>query len=388
MFHKMPFILLFVILAILLLDNFLPLEIKSILYALSLSIKACIIFILPIIIFGLLFKVCISLASHATRIILLILTAVCCSSFIATLLSQYIGTFVYNFELSLVLPKNTQDLIPYWSFKLPKLINNAHAMISGLALGILTSYFYPHAGKKIALILDKIIHKFLTVIIYLIPVFIAGFIIKLQYNGVISVIIQDYAPIFLVIALAQFSYILFIYLLGNHFNFNNTLRSMKNIFPAATTGFSTMSSASAMPLTIVGAEKNAQDPDLARSVIPITVNIHLIGDCLAIPIFAYAILKSYGLAEPSFINCIGFALYFVLAKFSVAAVPGGGILVMLPVLESYLGFNAEMLSLITALYILFDPVITSANILGNGGFAVIIDRIQAFFGFRAVIPKL
>ena len=65
-----------------------------------------------------------------------------------------------------------------------------------------------------------------------------------------------------------------------------------------------------------------------------------------------------------------FACYFVMAKFSVAAVPGGGILVMLPILERYLGFDATMLSLITALYILFDPIITCANVLGNGGFAM------------------
>ncbi len=35
-----------------------------------------------------------------------------------------------------------------------------------------------------------------------------------------------------------------------------------------------------------------------------------------------------------------------------------------------------MLSLITALYILFDPFITSANVLGNGAFARIIDKLD------------
>lgn len=69
-----------------------------------------------------------------------------------------------------------------------------------------------------------------------------------------------------------------------------------------------------------------------------------------------------------------FTFYFVLAKFSVAAIPGGGIIVMLPILEGYLGFNGEMMSLITALYILFDPVITCANVFGNGAFAKMIDR--------------
>jgi Na+/H+-dicarboxylate symporter len=115
---------------------------------------------------------------------------------------------------------------------------------------------------------------------------------------------------------------------------------------------------------------------LAQAVSPATVNIHLIGDCFAIPIFALAVMKSFGMAEPAFTSYLIFASYFVLAKFSVAAVPGGGILVMLPILETHLGFNGEMLSLITALYILFDPVITSANVFGNGGFAMVMDRLS------------
>ena len=151
------------------------------------------------------------------------------------------------------------------------------------------------------------------------------------------------------------------------------------MLPAAITGFSTMSSAAAMPLTILGAEENAKDPTLVRSVIPATVNIHLVGDCFAIPIFALAVLKNYGVADPSVSTYLVFAFYFVLAKFSVAAVPGGGILVMLPILEAHLGFNAEMMSLITALYILFDPVITSANVLGNGGFAQVIGKLVSYF---------
>ncbi|MBM3208450.1 MAG: dicarboxylate/amino acid:cation symporter [Chlamydiae bacterium] len=131
-----------------------------------------------------------------------------------------------------------------------------------------------------------------------------------------------------------------------------------------------------MPLTLIAAEKNAENPDIAKSCIPATVNIHLIGDCLAIPIFAFAVLKNFNLPEPSLMQYSIFAMYFVLAKFSVAAIPGGGIIVMLPILESQLGFSAEMLSLISALYILFDPVITTANILGNGAFSLIIDKVH------------
>jgi Na+/H+-dicarboxylate symporter len=148
------------------------------------------------------------------------------------------------------------------------------------------------------------------------------------------------------------------------------------MLPAVISGFTTMSSAASMPLTIIGVENNAKNKEVARVVVPSTVNIHLIGDCFAIPIFAYAILKSFGMSEPTLMNYLIFTFYFVLAKFSVAAIPGGGIIVMLPILERYLGFNAEMMSLITALYILFDPVITCANVLGNGAFALLIDRFS------------
>jgi Na+/H+-dicarboxylate symporter len=89
-------------------------------------------------------------------------------------------------------------------------------------------------------------------------------------------------------------------------------------------------------------------------------------------------MKNFGIPEPAFFTYLVFALYFVMTKFSVAAIPGGGIIVMLPILESQLGFTTEMSSLITALYILFDPVITCANILGNGGFVLALNKLPLF----------
>lgn len=375
MFRKMPFVLAAIIVAVILFSNFIPLQAKSIIYALSLSIKSIIIFLLPMIIFGLLFNATLKLASNATRIISLIIVGVCVSNYIATFFSHFVGQWVYGFNLSLIVPKALTELQPYWTLELPKLIQNDKAMFLGLMFGILGSKF-PYS-QTISKNLAKIVTFVLDMIIYFIPIFVAGFVIKLQHDGIITTIIKDYALIFVVIALAQLIYILFIYYIANNFNISKALNSLKNMLPAAITGFSTMSSAAAMPFTIKGAEKNCSDKDIAHSIIPATVNIHLIGDCFAIPIFAYAVLKNFGVAEPSLISYLSFAFYFVLAKFSVAAIPGGGILVMLPILETHLGFTGPMMSLITALYILFDPIITCANVLGNGGFAMIIDKIAS-----------
>ena len=114
---------------------------------------------------------------------------------------------------------------------------------------------------------------------------------------------------------------------------------------------------------------------MANFVVPTTVNIHLIGDCIAIPILAMAILHSFGFGDISLLQFMVFAVHFVVAKFAVAAVPGGGILVMLPILGEYLNFDAGMLSLITTLYILFDSIITSMNVAGNGAFAILFNKV-------------
>ncbi len=375
MLRKMPVLLLMVMAIIILLNPVLPLAVKEILYAMSLTIKSVIIFILPFIIFSLLFKTMITMSRSATAVIGLILGCVCLSNFTSTFLSHYVGQWVYHMDLSLILPSDTQSLAPAWTTALPKLVENSHAMFAGIILGLIAGSFQISAALSLAEQLDRIVGKLLQSLGYLIPLFVAGFIVKLSSDGVLQTIIKDYSQIFVMIALAQFSYIFFACTLLNRFNLSKTFQHVKDMLPAAIAGFSTMSSAAVMPLTIQGVARHAHHKELSRSVIPATVNVHLVGDCFAIPIFAYAVMKSYGVAEPGLLQYLVFVMYFVMAKFSVAAIPGGGIVVMLPVLESCLGFNTQMLSLMTALYVLFDPVITCANVLGNGAFAKLIDRL-------------
>jgi len=387
MFRNMPLILLVLILSIVTLGNWIPSSLQSVLYALSLSIKSCIVFALPLVVFGLLFKTTVNFAEKASKLVFLILVFICCSNFISTLFSYSVGTFAYQFNLSISFPDEKVSLLPAWNFSLPKIIGNDYAMFSGLILGAILGKLKPAFANEIALGLEKIIKVILKAILAVIPLFIAGFVVKMNHDQIMSYILRNYSLIFILIASAVFTYIALLYFVFSSLNIQKAFLSLKNMLPAAIAGFGSMSSAAAMPLTIIGAEKNAESPDLARSIIPMTVNVHLIGDCFAIPIFAFAVLNSFGVAEPSFLNYLIFAGYFVLAKFSVAAVPGGGILVMLPILEQYLGFQAEMLSLITALYILFDPVITSANILGNGGFALGTERILGLLSSAKIKKK-
>jgi Na+/H+-dicarboxylate symporter len=378
MFRKMPIIFGALIVASIFVGNYLPMEIKEFLYSISISVKSIIICLLPLIIFGLLFRTAVTLSAKASWIVGLILACVCLSNFVSTFLSHFVGMWIYGMDHTIIIPKESSTLQALWDWELPKLIANDKAMLFGIISGFLCSLINKRLANQLSEQLEGIVTKLLTLFTYVIPLFILGFIIKLQNDGVILNILNDYTLIFSVVAFSQFGYILTGYFILNKGNSRSFFNCLKNMLPAALSGFSTMSSAAAMPLTILGVQNNTNNKELAKSVVPATVNIHLVGDCFAIPIFAYAVLKNYGIAEPAFYDFLIFAVYFVIAKFSVAAIPGGGIIVMLPILESQLGFNAEMMSLITALYILFDPIITSANVLGNGAFAKMIDSLVTF----------
>lgn len=375
MFRKMPLILMAIIIAIILFNPIMSLEVKRLLYSISLSIKSIIGLFLPLIIFGLLFKSVVMLAKDATRIVFLILLLVCGSNFCSTFISHYVGIYIYQFDLSMISPIENDSLKPLWLLNFPNIISNDKIVFSSIILGFISSKFCAEIAIGLAFKIEAFVAKILRLFIYIIPLFIMGFIVKLQFDEVLGIIIKDYMFIFGTIAFAQFGYIFLAYFILSNCRVKEFIASLSNMMPASISGFSAMSSVISMPLSIIGAENNTNNKALARTVVPITVNIHLVGGCFAIPILAYAILKSYGLAEPTLFNYLIFAFYFVLAKFSVAAIPGGGIIVMLPILEQYLGFNTNMMSLITSLYVLFDPVITCANVLGNGAFVKLIDNI-------------
>lgn len=374
MFKKMPIILLALIGLIVLTDRFIPIGVKSFVYALSLSIKSAIVFILPFLIFMLLFKTISQLSKGASKLIGVILVALCTSNFISVMVSHQVASAVFNLDLSLAAPEGIAGLEPAWNFSLPKLIANNHAMFAGIGLGVFFSFFGQSLGQKIALRFDTIVKQILNGLTLAIPVFITGFVMKLIHDKMLKAIIADYSLIFVIVTFSVFAYIALVYLIGSRFQLSTFASSIKNMLPAAITGFTSMSSAAAMPLTLIGAEKNAGKS--SQLSIPLTVNTHLMGDCFAIPIFAFAVMKNFGMPEPSLMLYLTFAFYFVMAMFSVAAIPGGTIIVMLPILESVLGFSGEMASLITALCILFDPVITCANISGNGGLAMVLSRIK------------
>lgn len=376
---KLPLILFAEVIFCLVLGDMIPEGVKAFLYSISLSMKAILLFVLPVIIFSFVVSSLADFKQGALSFVVLLFSMICLSNFTSTCLSGFLGSLAFN-HLHIVpnLQSSALELKPLWELVLPKLIANEVALGAGLVLGLVLSFIFWKPGKDLALVLQKLSISVLNkVFIPALPVFLVGFLLKLQHDQLLVMICKNYLSIFLMISVLLFVYLILMYGLASNFILAKWGASFRNMLPAALAGFSSMSSAAAVPLTILGSEQNCNNKSLARGIIPITTNIHLVGDCFGIPIMALAILLSFGESLPSFTEYFVFASFFVLAKFAVAAVPGGGILVMLPILEQYLGFSGEMLSLITMLYMMFDPVLTSANVIGNGGFVMMMEKIVA-----------
>lgn len=393
---KLPIKLILLITGVLLFGNYLSLDVKQFCFAISLSLKVILEFLLPVIIFSYLSSCILSFKKGVLTFVVVLLSTV--------FISNFLGTLVGYGSSLLVLEKiNTatnvgggaevsEVLTPMWSFSLPNLLSNDWALYLGLISGLGFSFLRSFAESQNVRSLLKISNGFekfanylkrasafflIRIFIPLVPFFILGFIINLQHAGTLGQIITSYAPIFLFTVSVQILYMLILFAIAAKFNFNLWFVYLRNTIPAVIAGFSTMSSAAAMPLTLLAAEKNTGNPNMARVLIPATVNIHMIGNAMTVPIMAMAFLLTFGVPFPSFESFIFFGLSFALAQFAVAAVPGGGILIMIPLMEKYLGFTPEMASVITALYVLFDAPLTATNIMGNSVYAIFLNKIFA-----------
>lgn len=280
------------------------------------------------------------------------------------------------------------ELLPLWEPKLPLFISCEAALITALILGIVFSIYSSPQVEATALKLKKIVSLLLEKgFTPLLPFFILGFLFKIQHEGALTPIIEGYGPIFiLIIFLCSLHIILFYYIVAK-FNMKKAFLYIRNTISSGMMGFTTMSSIATMPLTLQAAEKNTKDPIIGETVVPFTVNIHLIGDTLEIPMLALAILASFGIPFPTPEQYILFAGYFVLCRFAVAAIPGGGILMVLPILENHLGFSPEMSALITTLFVLFDPFATAVNVIGNGAFVLLTASFLKIKRFNLAFAK-
>ena len=378
---NLPFFVLFLFVFIFAFGDFINIVIKTQLYAISLLIKDLIVFILPFIIFSFVASGLMSLRGESAKVILILVPLVCLSNFIGFWMSYICaGPLLQSGVIKMSKLQSSVCLTEAWNIQITPIIKNDIALIIGAIAGILGNITKSTLFTQCITVFTNIANFILKKLICpALPLFVCGFIVKMQYEGSLTIITREYSQLLAIVAILTYGYMFSLLVCLSNFSISAAFTKFKNILQGIIVGLCSMSSAAAIPVTIAGSEKNLKDKNIAHFVIPATANMHLLGDCFAIPIIGLAIMLSFGVGLPSISHYFVFSLYGVLAKFAAAGIPGGSAVIFAPIFEQIFGFDKTMVTALTAIYMLFDPIATSSNVFGHGVFAILFEKIYKLF---------
>jgi len=255
----------------------------------------------------------------------------------------------------------------------------------GLLLGGITAF---GQGSSLSRIINQgksVMEWILTrVFARLIPLFVLGFAAQMQQTKLLTHVFNHYTVMVIWLTLFLVAYIVFLFALGAGWSFNRMMTNIKSLLPAGGASFTSGCSLSTMPWTIEGTAKTLRNPNLAKALIPATTNIQQVGDCIIQAFLCFLIYQNFKGHAPDLMTWLQFSVVFTCARFATSAVLGGAIFIMLPIYETYLDFNGEMIALILALNVVLDPLVTSCNVMANGAlcrtFEWVWNHVQAFIG--------
>ncbi|WP_067518303.1 cation:dicarboxylate symporter family transporter [Endozoicomonas ascidiicola] len=389
---KLPLSLIVARLIPVLTDSLVSYDVAAFFYSVSLTIKSVLVFILPFIVFSFMVSCFCRLGRNAFFFCVLLVLGVFTSNILAIFTGYLVGIFTVPM---LTIQASSEAYLAaglgtLWTFQLVPLFSSMNALVAGFLVGCLINLLKLDLLKPWAYNASDGCGWFLSkIFIPILPLFILGFSFKLHADGMLTQAVVSYGPILLLVVMTQVCYLTCYYFIAANFSIRKCFSDIAKVFPAFLTGLSTVSSAACLPVLINSTEKITGSSLMARTIVPATVNIHTIGSAIGLTMLSLVTLRTFSLPLPDIYGFTLFAFFYAIAKFSVVAVPGGVILVVGPILQSLLGFTDEMLGLMTAVYMIFDPFGTAMNIGGNGAFAMIFAKMSRFMGLieEAEVPE-
>jgi Na+/H+-dicarboxylate symporter len=156
---------------------------------------------------------------------------------------------------------------------------------------------------------------------------------------------------------------------------------LKAIWPAQIMGFSTSSSAAALPVNMECCEKNLNLREETTSfVLPLGATINMDGTSLYQAVAAVFIAQVYG-QDLSMAEQITIVISAVMASIGAAPVPGAGMVMLVIILQST-GINPAGLALIIGVDRILDMFRTTVNITSDACVATIVNDIEVKNDFK------
>ena len=340
-------------------------------------------FCIPLIIIGFVAPGIADLGSGAGKTLALTAGVAYLSTLIAGTFAYVVDSTVFPSFLkfgSIVMDnaQNAEDtmLAGLFTVEMPPLMGVMTALITSFIMGIGIAVTRADNLRNIFHEFQKIVEGVVAgVLIPLLPFHIYGIFANMTYAGTVAEIMSVFAKVFVIIIAMHLLIIVFQYVVAGTVSKKNPFLMIKNMIPAYMTAIGTQSSAATIPVTLECTKKNGCDEKIVDFVVPLCATIHLSGSTITLTSCAIAVMMLNGWSV-SFTQMIPFVMMLGITMVAAPGVPGGAVMAALGILESMLGFNDNMLTLMIALYIAQDSFGTACNVTGDGAIAMLMNAIN------------
>lgn len=274
--------------------------------------------------------------------------------------------------------QNAEDtMLPgLFTVEMPPLMGVMTALLISFIIGLGIAVTRNKPLKDIFFGFQEIVEKLVgNILIPLLPFHIYGIFANMTYAGTVMEIMTVFAKVFVIIIIMHILIIVFQYVIAGAASKKNPIGMIRNMIPAYMTAIGTQSSAATIPVTVDCTKKNGVSKKMAEFVCPLCATIHLSGSTITLTSCSIAVMMLNGW-DVNIAQMFPFIMMLGVTMVAAPGVPGGAVMAALGILESMLGFNETMLTLMIALYIAQDSFGTACNVTGDGAIAVLMDAID------------
>ena len=335
-------------------------------------------FLVPLIILALVSASIANAEQNAGKMLKITMAAVLISTFSAGVASFGVGEwtlpmFIEPGDQTLLTPTEGEAFAPYFVLQLPPPLDVMSALALALMLGLgMRSVKADSLRKAITELQGLVMVSIEKAIVPLLPLYIFGVFLKMSAAGGMMDLVKNFLWIILLVTGMLVAWIVLLYLIAGVMAGRNPFKMLWQMMPAGLMAFATCSSAATIPVTLKAAKKLAHKENTVSFVIPLCANLHIPSVTIQFVICALAVMMMVG--QP--LEMESFLIFIMMLTVTCVAVPGvpGGVVAVLPVLATVLGFSPEMQAVCLSIGILMDAPLTAANVLCDGAVCAIVDK--------------
>lgn len=337
-----------------------------------------IFFTIPLVIFGFIAPAITSLKERASSMLSAMLIMAYLSAVGAAAFAAIAG---YSIIPGLDIPTEIHGLkeLPksLFSISIPPIMPVMTALVLAMLSGVAAIWAKAETFEKLLNeIQTMVLHVVKRVVIPILPFFIAATFAQMGYTGRLTQQFPVFFKVILIVLVGHFIWLFLLYLVAGMISGKNPWEVIKHYGPVYLTAVGTMSSAATLPVTLSCARKSKVLPqEVTDFAIPLGSTVHLCGSVLTEVFFCMTIAQMLYGSMPTPGTMTLFIILFGIFAIGAPGVPGGTVMASLAIVQSILGFDADGVGLLLAIFALQDSFGTACNILGDGALALMLRGI-------------